>query len=272
MIHIIGANGYIGTELCKFYENKNVDFLCYSNIKDERCSYLDLRDASYDIKLEKGDIVVLLSAISSPDICQNNYELAYSINVTGTSKFIDYCIQQGSNVIFLSSDTVNGATEGGCNDEYSEVHPFGNYAQMKYEIEKKYSNNKHFKTLRLSYVLSDHDKFISYLKNCVEKNEVAEVFDGLYRSVVTLDTVLEAIYSLSINFNFNDYYLCNVSGNQCLSRKDLAHWFKENVPKLEYKVVETPEAIIKGRPNKIYTKSLFLEKLLGHKVPNLINN
>lgn len=272
MVHIIGANGYIGLNLCNYLENKGIVFKCYSNIEDEKCKKFDLSNFDEkELNFNSGDSVVLLAAISSPDICQNNYEFAYSINVIGTSKFIDYCINKKCKIIFFSSDTVNGSTNDNINDEYSEVHPFGNYAKMKYEIELKYKNSPLFKTLRLSYVLSDEDKFCKYLTSCVDNNVEAEVFEGLFRNVIKLETVLESVYCLINKFDFNDYYLVNVSGNQSLSRKDLAEWYKININKnLCYNVIPVPESILTGRPNIIRTKSLFLEKLLGRQLENLL--
>ena len=183
MIHIIGANGYIGTKLCNEMDKQNIQYDCYSDIADSKCKEYNLINSDNNkLGFEENDVVILLAAISSPDVCQNNYDFAYSVNVTGTSKLIDYCINNKVKVIFMSSDTVNGPTKE-IHDEYSEVNPFGNYAKMKYEIECKYRNNPLFKTLRLSYVLSDSDKFISYLTSCVNNNEKAEVFRGLYRNV-----------------------------------------------------------------------------------------
>lgn len=272
MVHIIGANGYIGHLLCNYLVNKHVPFDCYSDIEDERCQKFDLTDFNEEhLNFNADDIVVLLAAISSPDVCQNNYNFAYSINVKGTSNFIDYCIKQKCRVIFFSSDTVNGSTGNEVFDEFSHVNPFGNYAKMKYEIEHRYKDCPLFKTLRLSYVLSPEDKFCKYLTKCVNSGIKAEVFEGLFRNVITIETVLEATYCLIQNFEFNDYYLVNVSGNQSLSRRDLAEWYKVNINKnLCYNIIPVPEDILKGRPNIIRTKSLFLNKLLGRKLENLI--
>ena len=271
MIHIVGANGYIGKQLCSKMDEQSIMYDCFSDIEDEKCQKYDLVSSDNNaLGFNEGDVAILLAAISSPDICQNNYPLAYNVNVVGTSRFIDYCILKKVNVIFLSSDTVNGPTNG-VNDEHDEVNPFGNYAKMKYEIECKYRSSPFFKVLRLSYVLSTVDKFTSYLNKCISEKKEAEVFDGLYRNVIKIETVLEAIIKLALNFNFNDYYLVNVSGNQCLSRLDLAKWYKLKIDgRLEYREVEVPKEILKGRPNVISTKSLYLEKLLGHKIDNLL--
>ena len=272
MIHIIGANGYIGANLVSYLKTKKMSFKCYSDIEDDICLKFDLKNPDFKVlEVSSDDVVVLLAAISSPDICRNNYHFAYSVNVSGTSCVIDYCLEHNCKIVFLSSDTVNGGTDKIARDEYSEPNPFGKYAEMKYEIEKKYKNEPLFKTLRLSYVFSSTDKFSSYLHNCIVKDEEAEVFDGLFRSVVTLDLVLEAIYNLCIDFFFNGYYLINVSGNQLLSRKDLAEVYKKSIDgRLKYKVIETPKHFFDSRPNIIFTKSLFLEKLVKHKINNLL--
>lgn len=271
MIHIIGANGYIGTKLCKEMDEQNIQYNCYSDVPDDKCIKYDLRSGDNEsLNFKNGDVVILLAAVSSPDVCLNNYELAYSVNVTGTARLIKYCFDVGAKVIFISSDTVNGPTKD-VNDEFSEVNPVGNYAKMKYEIESKFKNSKCFKVLRLSYVLSDSDKFTRYLTDCISNNIVAEVFNGLFRNVIRIELVLEAIIKLCFNFDFNDYYLINVSGNQNLSRLDLARWYKENIDsKLVYKEIDVPKKMLEGRPNVICTKSLFLEQLLGHKVDNLL--
>lgn len=271
MIHVIGANGYIGSRLCKELDAQNILYDCYSDVADDKCKKYDLLSSdSTSLSFQENDIVVLLAAVSSPDVCQNNYDYAYKINVIGTSKLIDYCILKKVKVIFMSSDTVNGQTTH-INDEHSDVAPFGNYAKMKYEIECKYRNNRFFKALRLSYVLSDSDKFTSYLSKCICNGSVAEVFRGLFRNVVKIEVVLEAIVNLCQNFDFNDYYLVNVSGNENLSRLDLAKWYKTTIDsRLEYKEIAVPKTILQGRPNIINVRSLYLEKLLGHKIDNLL--
>ena len=131
---------------------------------------------------------------------------------------------------------------------------------MKYEIEKTFCNSKSFKTIRLSYVLSDHDKFF-------DKNTKAEVFDGLFRSVVRLETVLESVYCLINNFNFNDYYLVNISGNKCISRKDLAEYYKKKIANMadivqqESKINENAELefVVKAQDDE--TVDIWMKKL-----------
>lgn len=272
MIHLIGGNGYIGKRLSTYLKERSVLFDSYSEKPDNEAKFLDITSfVPNDYHFDSNDIAIVLAAISSPDLCTNNYKMAYGINVIGTTNFINYCLSVGCKVIFFSSDAVNGPTFGKANDEFSKVHPFGKYAEMKYEIESRFKSCKLFKTIRLSYVLSDCDKFTNYLISCTKNKTSAKVFNGLYRNTIYLDTVLESVYMLSTHFDFNDYYLCNISGNQLLSRLDLANKYKkEKDPFLSIEKIDVPKEILESRPNVIETKSLFLEKLLGHKLADII--
>ena len=132
--------------------------------------------------MEENDFVVFLAAISSPDVCEKQYDFARAINVTGTAEFIENCIARGANVLFFSSDVVNGGTLPCSVDETYVGTPIGKYGEMKREIEQRFNGNPHFKVFRLSYVYSRQDKFSRYLDDCAAKGVCAEVFDALYRS------------------------------------------------------------------------------------------
>jgi nucleoside-diphosphate-sugar epimerase len=48
MIHIIGANGYIGKHLCKKMESIGINFDCYSDIADSKCVEFNLTTSDYN--------------------------------------------------------------------------------------------------------------------------------------------------------------------------------------------------------------------------------
>jgi dTDP-4-dehydrorhamnose reductase len=146
---------------------------------------LDLRQPdSFDIgRLLPGDVVCLAAAISSPDVCAREPEFARSINVVGTSRFVDRALERGARVIFLSSDTVYGERSQPF-DESAPCVPAGAYAAMKHEVERQFIDRAGFKILRLSYVVSARDRFTRYLVSCAERGEEADIFDPFVRAVV----------------------------------------------------------------------------------------
>lgn len=266
MIHVIGASGYIGKKLDDYFSLHSVkDLMLYSDIPNDKyikLNLLDLRDETFE-SFNKNDIVIFLAAISSPDVCENNYELAKSINIDGTVKFIDACIKKEVNILFFSSDVVYGFNTG-VNDENTKPNPHGNYAKMKFYIEEKYKDNDHFKVFRLSYVVSEEDKFITYINQCIMNKTIPEVFNGFKRNVILIDDVLESIYNISQNFTVVKSSIINICGEDSLSRVDLANYFNAK-QKFDYKIINIPIQMLKSRPNKIITKSLYIEKILGRK-------
>lgn len=260
--HIVGSNGYIAKRLL---ERKQNNLICYSRQENKNSRKFNLaRPCDEDFELIKpNDFVVLLAAVSSPDECHKNYEQSYQVNVTGTAKFIDICLKKGAKVLFFSSDAVIGDTKF-AKDETMTVNPVGEYGQMKYEIEQRFSGNHNFKVFRLSYVLSNKDKFIGYLQQCRQNNSIPNVFDALYRNVIYIEDVIDAIFALEKTFDTwsnNIFHLC---GNELLSRKNLAELYKSAVDSdLEFIVSIPKQEFFDARPNVICSKSLYLEKLLG---------
>lgn len=267
MYHIFGASGFIGTRFIEFLNQKGItEYIGYSYDESDEYRKLDLLNIDNKIFdfISEGDIVIFLAAISSPDICENNYQHAKSVNVTGTEKFIAECLKKKAKIIFFSSDVVYGGNKG-INTELTTPNPVGKYAEMKLHIENCFINFINFKVLRLSYVLSDSDKFLKYLTKCYENNQVAEVFDGLYRNVVMIEDVLDSIHNLSISFDHFPSSTFNVCGDDCLSRVDLTKYYIKKYNNLEYKIIKVPKEILNSRPNRIEVKSLYLDKLLNRK-------
>ncbi len=263
--HIIGASGYIGTKLRSYLPDDIVPY-CYDVQDQKGMRKIDLTKVeSFDFSpFKKGDFVVFLSAISLPDVCRDQYDFAYSINVTGTKAFLRNFSEKGVHVLFFSSDVVYGMTSMEKLTEESECHPCGPYAEMKYEIEKAFEDDPNIKMFRLSYVFSNEDKYSRYLTKCVENGETAEVFDSLYRSVIYINDIFDAIIALAQKFESFENKVFNLSGPDLLSRLDMAHLYRQTVnEKLQYVAVEPPEGFFEARPPIIATKSLYLEKLLG---------
>ena len=269
--HIIGSEGYIGTRLLNRLEDIDyIEYVLNPSRGEIKIDFNDLNNMDLS-NICSGDFVVLLAAISSPDICSNQYDFAYGVNVVGTSNFIDRCIEKGANILFFSSDVVNGKTER-IHNELSKVNPIGKYAEMKYEIEQKYRGISQFKVFRLSYVFSRKDKFMKYLQSCDGSGQIADVYDALRRNVIYIEDIIKAVIAVGKKFKEISPGLVNLSGVQCLSRKDLAQFYKEVVSQNFVYTTSIPDKeFFVARPDIINTESLYLEDILGRK-PMLIRD
>lgn len=269
-IHVVGSSGYIGSRLVKRIPVGETPIL-YSRKGKGDCIPLNFEDlAGFDYSnFKKGDYIIFLIAISSPDQCNNNYDYAYKVNVINTKVFIRRCLEQGCKVLFFSSDVVYGNREGKYN-ENSSLEPFGNYGKMKYEIEEEFKFEPYFKVFRLSYVFSKEDKFFQYLRNASKNRVKPDVYDSLYRNVVYIEDVVEGILRLEKTFDDWNNKVFNLSGPDLLSRKELAQLYKEVVDEnLSYTVSKPSEEFLQNRPESIEVESLYLTELLGREATEI---
>ena len=266
-IVVTGSDGYINSRLIAYLRRFGKRVAVTDMFDKASPLYLDLADSmSFDYAcLAPGTMVVVCAAISSPDVCKNQYELAYRVNVSGTVEFIRSCLERGCRIVFFSSDTVfGGSGEGIVFDENSLRTPVGEYGFMKKEVEDAFLGVPGFIALRLSYVVSRYDKYTSYLLDCASKGQVAEVFDPLERSAVALGDVLDVILSLAGMAPDQMPQACNLCGPECVSRLEMAAACKEVLaPALEWRVVVPGEPFYQARPKRIELVSRHLEKILS---------
>jgi nucleoside-diphosphate-sugar epimerase len=260
----IGASGYIGKHL---YQRSKTDRMAYGTSSSGSDELIPLRlDASADFDyglIQPLDVVFLTAAISAPDICAREYNHAWSVNVTGTSKFITEVIARGGRVVFFSSDTVYGERNE-LFDESAGSNPSGEYAVMKCEVEKRFLGDSHFKTIRLSYVFSREDKFTKYLSGCAERGEEADLFHPFYRAIVHRDDVVEGALALAARWHETPEQIINFGGSQVLSREEFAQCLREiKFHKLRFKVTEPDADFFKNRPRVIALESQIFARLLG---------
>ncbi|MCQ5131140.1 sugar nucleotide-binding protein [Butyricicoccus faecihominis] len=268
--HIIGSTGFIAKRLLKkIPEGEAICLYARHPSKGEK--HLDLIDfsAADCDEIRSGDLVVLLAAVSSPNICRDNYKDAYAVNVIGTERLVQECLTRGAYVLFFSSDVVVGATKCAHN-ERMPVLPVGQYGKMKHYVEKAFSDDPRFKTFRLSYVFSKEDKFMCYLRNCADRNETADVFQALYRNVVYLSDVLDAVIALGHSFEQWSTSVFHLCGPELLCRADMAEMFRQlAAPELRYTISTPNPCFFEARPDRIETNSLYLDSLLGRKATAL---
>ena len=264
-IAIVGSSGYIAKHIMQAlnqsqeqYEVTKIDMTddCDLNLQLTRPEKFD-----YD-KLKAIDYVIFTAAISGPDMCANEFDKCWHINVTGTSFFIREAIKRGVRVLFFSSDAAFGDIPGHIYDEDSETQAYTAYGKMKKAVEDEFKMSPLFKCIRLSYVASANDKFISYCLGCIRKGETADIFHPFYRNTTTVSDVIKAIIWLLNHWNTFDSFVLNITGMELVSRirmaDELNRYFGN---KLKYVVSKPNESFFKNRPQVTQMKSKFLYSL-----------
>lgn len=263
-IALVGSSGYIaGYLLHSFEKEAHIDYVLKVGQSENADVYLNLLEPEkfdYDI-LEEIDLIVFTAAISSPDKCASDFEWCWSINVTGTSYFIKKAIERNCKVLFFSSDAVFGDIPGYIYDELSKTKAETPYGLMKKAIEDEFKDNCNFKCIRLSYVASAKDKFISYCLSCVENGITADIFHPFYRNIIVVSDVVNVVIWFSKNWDIYKPFVLDVAGKELVSRVRVADELNRILDnKLKYKILTPSAKFYKNRPRITQMKSLYLQQ------------
>lgn len=222
---IIGGSGYIGKALYnRFQEEPGIACAVRLGQSDENDCYLDLaHPEQFDYSFfDNIDQVIFTAAVSGPDKCASDFELAWNINVIGTKKVIREALNRNCRVLFLSSDAVFGNIPGEVYTELSETRADTAYGKMKKAIEDEFKNSRNFKAIRLAYVVSARDRFVAYCFDCMKERKKAEVFHPFYRSCITLGCVLKMICWMISSWETYQPWVLNAAGPELVSRVRIA--------------------------------------------------
>lgn len=269
-IAIVGSSGYIAKHLMKAFtaqlEDCEIVKIDMTDDADLKLQLTAPAEFDYD-KLNDIDYVIFTAAISGPDMCANEFEKCWDINVTGTSYFIRQAILRNVKVLFFSSDAAFGNIDGRIYDEDSETQAYTAYGKMKKAIEDEFKSSNLFKCIRLSYVVSENDKFISYCLSCIRKGDTADIFHPFYRNCITVSDVIKAIIWLMQNWTEFNSFVLNLTGTELVSRVRMADEMNRYFGnKLKYVVSQPDENFFKNRPQVTQMKSKYLYSL------NIIEN
>lgn len=261
-IALVGSSGYISGFLLKRFENEShIKSVLKLDKNGNSDRYLDLANTSdfdYSI-LNDIDVVIFTAAISGPDQCANDFENCWNINVLGTKYFIKEAINRGCRVLFFSSDAVFGDIPGKIYDENSETMADTPYGKMKKAVEDEFKSNPLFKAIRLSYVASAKDRFVSYCMKCIESGEAADVFHPFYRNVIVVSDVVDVVDYLVLHWNEYKPTFLNVAGKELVSRVRIADELNRHIGgRLKYTISMPGEEFFRNRPKITQMKSLYL--------------
>ncbi len=261
-IGIVGSDGYIAGYLLSCFRYRDYVERLVSIDKSRRADcYLDLEhpEAFEYSALDDLDYVIFTAAISGPDACADHFDFCWSVNVTGTKYFIEEAIRRKCKVLFFSSDAVFGDIPGAIYTESSETNALTPYGRMKKAVEDAFKQSSRFKVIRLSYVASAGDRFVTYCRNCIQKGETAEVFHPFYRNCIVVSDVVQVVEWLGLHWEEYPYFALNVAGEELVSRVRIADELNRIYnERLSYKVVTPEENFYKNRPKITQMRSDYL--------------
>lgn len=263
-VAIVGSSGYIaGFLLKRFEQEKTIERVLKIDQTENADAYLNLLEAekfNYD-QLNNIDFIVFTAAISGPDRCATDFDFCWKINVEGTKHFIKEAISRECKVLFFSSDAVFGDIPGEIYTEKSDTKAKTPYGRMKKAIEDEFKDNPCFKAIRLSYVASAKDRFISYCLSCMENGETADIFHPFYRNVIVVSDVVDTVVWFANHWDEYLPFVLNIAGKELVSRVRMADELNRLFGNRLIYTISTPnEKFYNNRPKITQMKSLYLIK------------
>lgn len=261
---LVGSSGYIAEFILKrFAEESEIESVLRIDNNEGADAILDLQVADeFDYSLlDDIDFVVFTAAVSGPDQCAKEFDACWKINVIGTVYFIKEAVRRDCRVLFFSSDAVFGDTHQAIYTEKSETLACTPYGRMKKAVEDEFKDEPLFKAIRLSYVASVKDRFITYCFNCMKNDEVADIFHPFYRNVIVVSDVVDIVTFFAKHWDEYEPKVLNVAGKELVSRIRIADELNRHLSgKLKYTVSMPGEEFFTNRPRITQMQSLYLNQ------------
>lgn len=231
---ILGSTGYIGSYLYKRLKSDGYNVIGTSRrAVDNELIYYDIQSSDIDSLLKKADtnenkVAIVCIAKSNINLCHENYEDAYDINVVKTKKLMNKLSDNGFHIIYFSSDNV---FDGECGNyvEGSPTCPINKYGMMKAEMEQYILKNiPNMCILRIPKVVSILSDKQNVLTEWVERIQIHNIccIKGNIISFVCIEDLYQVCLIIAKKMMRGLY---NIAGDQAYSRAELAKIFYEKL-------------------------------------------
>ena len=275
---IIGGSGMIGSHLtnaCKSQGYETISTYFEKMPSSDYQFFLDITDREKTIQLigeQNPDTVFLASALTNVDLCEKNFEIAKSTNVTGTQNVIDGCKKTNSKLVYFSTSAVFDGKKIKYS-ESDETCPVNNYGITKVLSEELIKNSK------LPFLIIRTDQPYGWTEKWQRTNSVLRIIDNLKNNNVFNEItdwynnptyIPDMIISIMELIKQNSSGIYHIAGSDFLSRYDCATLVAEvfNLDKNLLKKINSSELNL---PAKRANVNLDTEKLfnkIGMRIPS----
>ncbi|MDA0110530.1 sugar nucleotide-binding protein [Vibrio sp. La 4.2.2] len=235
MIHVVvGASGYLGSSILSCLSSEEHVIATYRTKKEpianEEWKQLDVGNLTSideffsELDADEQYTFYYLAALHHPDKVEEDWQLAWDINITGLAYFLSR-LPDNSDLIYSSTDNVYGESKNFVAlDESSIKNPVNEYGKQKLLAESMVLS-RGLKVARYCFLIgpskiSKPHFYDVIIESCISGDGIGLMTDS-YRSVISFDKAAEYSVELMKKFYQVDIGPINISSDDVMSKYDI---------------------------------------------------
>jgi len=270
---ITGGTGLLGSTLAPYIIDKGLEVIIHGVHKSSVSNITgDLVDSSKCMAVldnVKPDVIINLVALTNVDLCENNQQLAYELNVRVVENITNWMRgYENTKLIQISTDHVY---DGNGEQDENKITIRNVYAFSKYCGELVALRSKSIILRTNFFGKSIHDSrksFTDWLYDSLLEKKNITLFKDVYFSPLSMVTLSKTIFKILFSTKTGIY---NLGSNMGMSKRDFSHIFVESCG-LQNKTMKdgvTGDSLDVVRPKGMVMNNKLFEKDFDIKLPLL---
>ena len=214
-VFLIGVDGQLGTDIEQVFMSKGIEVHGLIGLKEiDICDY----DDSFEkIAGSKPDIVINTAAFHNVDLCEDELEMAFKVNIGGVKNIAGICRKMDIPLIHFSTDYVFDGSKSSPYLEDDCPHPLSIYAISKHGGERvvQYMLDKYY-LVRLSGLYGHtgctgkgNMNFVETMLKLAESKKEIKVVDDQVLTPTSTTGVAEKLAELIMTGKYGLYHMTN---------------------------------------------------------------
>lgn len=239
MYVVVGANGYLGSYMIRRILSDTEELVLAvarhtgqdygARVQWVTCDIAKPEDIQrlneQYLRVNHKNKIIYLAAYHHPDLVEKNPRLAWDINVTALSYFLN-TVENVDCFYYPSSDSVYGESFDGYRfketDSLNPVNRYGHHKCVAETLVTGYGYN----VVRYPFLISPSAvpgkmHFYDVIAETIRQGNVMEMFSDSYRSALSFDTAAQLTIHMMETYSEEYPKVLNVCGDDALSKYDI---------------------------------------------------
>lgn len=199
---ITGKKGLLGSSLMSFLKEKKYNVVGVG--RDDVCLD-DLALTRRFFERIKPSIIIHTAALTNVEYCESNPDLTYKDNVITTQNIVNYCVESGVFLVYISSTGIYGDKKDTPYNEFDDVNPTTvHHLSKKHAEEIIIQHLSKFSILRTGWLFSsdaslNKNFIVNRLKEAKTSEEMYSDTEQIGNPTYVEDLVVQMEYIISNN-------------------------------------------------------------------------